>query len=108
MERLRKHTTIFYSTHILDDVQRVSDTVVILTRELWPRGDRGGAGLGFSGSFTLTSRRQRGIEPPAQPALGHGLEEMCATPGGLADPGRAASWRAELVSLALAVRCHTL
>jgi ABC-2 type transport system ATP-binding protein len=30
MERLRKHTTIFYSTHILDDGQRVSDTVVIL------------------------------------------------------------------------------
>jgi len=30
MERLRKHTTIFYSTHIRDDVQRVSDTVVIL------------------------------------------------------------------------------
>jgi ABC-2 type transport system ATP-binding protein len=32
MERLRKHTTIFYSTHILDDVQRVSDTVVILNK----------------------------------------------------------------------------
>jgi ABC-2 type transport system ATP-binding protein len=30
MERLRKHTTVFYSTHILDDVQRVSDTVVIM------------------------------------------------------------------------------
>jgi ABC-2 type transport system ATP-binding protein len=30
MEKLRKHSTIFYSTHILDDVQRVSDTVVIL------------------------------------------------------------------------------
>src|SRR5690606_14546549 len=30
MERLRKHTTIFYSTHILDDVQKVSDTVAIL------------------------------------------------------------------------------
>jgi ABC-2 type transport system ATP-binding protein len=30
MERLRKYTTVFYSTHILDDVQRVSDTVVIL------------------------------------------------------------------------------
>jgi ABC-2 type transport system ATP-binding protein len=28
--RLRKYTTIFYSTHILDDVQRVSDTVAIL------------------------------------------------------------------------------
>lgn len=32
MSRLRKHTTIFYSTHILDDVQRVSDTVVILNK----------------------------------------------------------------------------
>lgn len=30
MNRLRKHTTIFYSTHILDDVQRVSDSVAIL------------------------------------------------------------------------------
>jgi ABC-2 type transport system ATP-binding protein len=30
MERLRAHTTIFYSTHILDDVQRVSDYVTIL------------------------------------------------------------------------------
>ncbi len=30
MIRLRKYTTIFYSTHILDDVQRVSDTVAIL------------------------------------------------------------------------------
>lgn len=32
MDRLRKHTTIFYSTHILDDVQQVSDTVAILNR----------------------------------------------------------------------------
>lgn len=30
MERLRKYTTIFYCTHILDDVQKVSDTVAIL------------------------------------------------------------------------------
>jgi len=30
MERLRRHATIFYSTHILDDVQRVSDSVAIL------------------------------------------------------------------------------
>ncbi len=30
MERLRAHTTVFYSTHILDDVQRVSDTVAFL------------------------------------------------------------------------------
>jgi ABC-2 type transport system ATP-binding protein len=30
MERLRAYTTIFYSTHILDDVERVSDFVTIL------------------------------------------------------------------------------
>ena len=30
MEQLQKYATIFYSTHILDDVQRVSDTVAIL------------------------------------------------------------------------------
>jgi ABC-2 type transport system ATP-binding protein len=32
MENLRERATIFYSTHILDDVQRVSDRVVILNR----------------------------------------------------------------------------
>jgi ABC-2 type transport system ATP-binding protein len=30
MQRLRAHTTVFYSTHILEDVQRVSDGVAIL------------------------------------------------------------------------------
>jgi ABC-2 type transport system ATP-binding protein len=30
MERLRKYATIFYCTHILDDVQQVSDTVAIM------------------------------------------------------------------------------
>ena len=30
MEHLRSYSTIFYSTHILDDVQRVSDTVAIM------------------------------------------------------------------------------
>ena len=32
MEKLRKETTIFYSTHILEDVQRVSDRVAILDK----------------------------------------------------------------------------
>jgi ABC-2 type transport system ATP-binding protein len=32
MSILRRHSTIFYSTHILDDVERVSDTVAILNR----------------------------------------------------------------------------
>ena len=54
--RLRKHATVFYSTHILDDVQRVSDTVVILNKgqlvaqgpieELMARGQ--------AAAFTLT------------------------------------------------------
>ena len=30
LEKLREHATVFYSTHILSDVQRVSDTVAIL------------------------------------------------------------------------------
>jgi ABC-2 type transport system ATP-binding protein len=32
MEKLRQQTTIFYSTHILEDVQRVSDKVAILDK----------------------------------------------------------------------------
>ncbi len=32
MSKLREHTTIFYSTHILDDVQKVSDSVGILKK----------------------------------------------------------------------------
>jgi len=32
MAQLQKTTTIFYSTHILDDVQRVSDTVAIINK----------------------------------------------------------------------------
>jgi ABC-2 type transport system ATP-binding protein len=32
MSRIRKHATIFYCTHILDDVQRVSDRVAILNK----------------------------------------------------------------------------
>jgi ABC-2 type transport system ATP-binding protein len=53
MERLREHTTIFYSTHILDDVQQVSDTVAILNQgELAAHGDintlLGGQGIIFT------------------------------------------------------------
>ena len=32
MKRIRKYATVFYCTHILDDVQRVSDQVAILNR----------------------------------------------------------------------------
>jgi ABC-2 type transport system ATP-binding protein len=32
MNKIRNETTIFYSTHLLDDVQRVSDVVAILNK----------------------------------------------------------------------------
>ena len=32
IQELRSETTVFYSTHILDDVERVSDTVVMISR----------------------------------------------------------------------------
>lgn len=56
MERLRKYTTIFYSTHILDDVQRVSDTVAILNKgELISQGPIEALLAGSEGPvFTLT------------------------------------------------------
>jgi len=56
MERLRKHTTIFYSTHILDDVQRVSDTVVIMNHgELVAQGPiEEVLAWGQADAFTLT------------------------------------------------------
>ena len=53
MERLREHTTIFYCTHILDDVQRVSNNVAILNQgELVAQGpveelSAGGEGIAY-------------------------------------------------------------
>jgi ABC-2 type transport system ATP-binding protein len=32
MQEMKKHCTIFYSTHILEDVERISDKVIILNR----------------------------------------------------------------------------
>jgi ABC-2 type transport system ATP-binding protein len=65
MERLRAHTTIFYSTHILDDVQRVSDTVAILNHgELVAQGPiedllAGGGGPVYTLSLKGDARRAR-------------------------------------------------
>ncbi len=108
MERLRKHTTIFYSTHILDDVQRVSDTVVIMNKgELVAQGPiEEVLAWGQADSFTLTVKGDSvGVETRlrSQPWI-TSLEEMSRN-------GRV-SWRigvsdrelaeAELVPLALA------
>src|SRR5512136_1270918 len=108
MSKLRKYTTVFYSTHILDDVQRVSDTVVILNKgELVAQGPiEEMLAWGQTVSFTLTVKGDiEGIEARlrSQPWV-TGLEEMSRN-------GRV-SWRirvsdrelaeAQLVSLALA------
>ncbi len=70
MERLRKHTTIFYSTHILEDVQRVSDTVVILNKgvlvaqgpieDLLARGQAATFTLAVKGDAAAVEGRLRG------------------------------------------------
>ncbi len=69
MEKLREHTTIFYSTHILDDVQRVSDTVIILNRgalvaqgpieELLARGQAAAFTLTIKGDSASVETRLR-------------------------------------------------
>src|SRR5512133_3797272 len=59
MEKLRKYTTVFYSTHILEDVQRVSDAVAILDRgKLIAEAPIGEllAGKGGSAVYSLTMR----------------------------------------------------
>ena len=67
MGRIRGEVTVFYSTHILDDVERVSDHVAILDRGRLVRaqptadllasftGDRMRVVLGFAGDDTATA-----------------------------------------------------
>ncbi len=65
MESLRKDTTIFYSTHILDDVQRVSDRVAVIdhgklvvsseTGELLAGGGRNRLHVELAGATTATA-----------------------------------------------------
>lgn len=71
MERLRKHTTIFYSTHILDDVQKVSDTVAILNRgELVAQAPIEQLLAGSEGVvYALTLRASAGQAAAIQPRL---------------------------------------
>lgn len=76
MERLRKYTTVFYSTHILDDVQQVSDTVAILNNgRLVTQGPIGSL-LGGSGGAVYTVRLKGDAQETyrrlqAQPWISH-------------------------------------
>lgn len=98
MERLREHTTIFYSTHILEDVQRVSDRVAILNRGQLVAQAPIGELLGGGGvSYKLTLRgavaaaRTRIASQPWVSAVSDG-----EPPSGLAGP--------ELATLLVQVR----
>jgi ABC-2 type transport system ATP-binding protein len=60
LDALREHATIFYSTHILDDVERVSDAIAILDQgsivaqgptESFLTGDTASYSIGVNGSF---------------------------------------------------------
>jgi ABC-2 type transport system ATP-binding protein len=59
MQRIRKYATIFYCTHILDDVQRVSDTVAILNQgQLVTQGPIGELLEGSGGTvYSITLNR---------------------------------------------------
>ncbi len=62
MENLREQATIFYSTHILDDVQQVSDTVAILNQgRLVAQGPIGD--LLFGAEETVYQLRVKGNDP---------------------------------------------
>lgn len=57
MERLRARTTILYSTHILEDVERVSDTVAILAGgRLVTQAPTADLLAGASGRYTVSFR----------------------------------------------------
>jgi ABC-2 type transport system ATP-binding protein len=58
MKQLRQYTTIFYSTHILDDVQKVSDQVAILKQgELVAQGAIDQVMAGSEGTvYTLSTK----------------------------------------------------
>jgi ABC-2 type transport system ATP-binding protein len=81
MEKLRKHTTIFFSTHILDDVQRVSDHVIILNHgELIAQGSveellSTGTGLNYKlvlkGDSTRAQKHLESLSWVQEVILGH-------------------------------------
>jgi ABC-2 type transport system ATP-binding protein len=114
LSRLRKHATIFYSTHILDDVQRVSDTVVILNQgalvaqgpieELLARGQAAAFTLTVKGDSAAVEARLH-----SQPWV-TGIETLSKNGSvnwkiSVSDPAVA---EAQLVPLALAGGCITV
>jgi ABC-2 type transport system ATP-binding protein len=86
LRRLRGDRTVFYSTHILDDVQRVSDHVAILdkgrlvvsapTAELIGRSDAGTLAIALVGATSATAAGLAALPGVSgvRPA-GHGADE---------------------------------
>ena len=92
MEGLRGQATIFYSTHILDDVQRVSDHVAILdqgrlvraapTQELLAASPA----IGFESSCAVSRTRPPAVSPHS-PASHPSSSRVATRSGHLRDPG---------------------
>ena len=83
MSKLRKYSTIFYSTHILDDVQKVSDTVAILNKGVLvaegPIEELLAGREGIVYSNPLERGWRRGFEIGAVPALGERGQDRDST-----------------------------
>ncbi len=56
LDRLREHATVFYSTHILDDIERVSDQIAVLDRgTIVAQGPTESFLLGDAGVYSVTT-----------------------------------------------------
>ena len=56
LDRLRAHATVFYSTHILDDIERVSDRIAVLDRgTIVAQGPTESFLLGTTGHYAVTT-----------------------------------------------------
>jgi ABC-2 type transport system ATP-binding protein len=116
MDRLRGSATIFYSTHILDDVQRVSDHVAILdkgrlvvtdaTQSLLSRFTPERIVVTVRGATNATSAELRQLpgvvdvrDIPAEPGLA--AYELSAASGALDDVQRAVTRWAVTADVAL-------
>lgn len=66
MERLRNYATVFYSTHILNDVQRVSDSIAILNKGKLVAQGNVETLLAGNGNVSFTARINGPVEKARQ------------------------------------------
>lgn len=112
IESLRETTTIFYSTHILDDVQRVSDRVAVLdrgrllaadtTENLLASSSRNRVRVVLQGAAPEAGSLLAGIPGVENVAVGESRDGACAFTLQLAAPDAIAAAQLAVTALALA------